>query len=457
MNAETRPKLIQQRQVLLGTPGQEPTTPATLSLEDQCFRLRPEKWVEEPQQVSLRRTSDHVTFDLGNRRGVVEDFEPRPLWGLEDGNPFTVLDARMSVELGTRFAPLQVYETESILWGVHVDGPNSHGEAVRLSFSLSRGDWVNDEPITLAGGRLSPWSQGNRPGLTWEPSSRHTVHSLTQRFPTLLTALFHLWTGSPTGVCVTQVHMQAKGWCDWEFVQDAPPVASRSLLPLNKLDLKVVAVWLSKAKKLGPIPFVATEDRGVLQVDAQMLATALEGLHRRLVPDANRFNPPLSRNKLEKVKSQATNAAVVALEGVADASVAKRAYNEAMSHVDQLSYAERLTEMLPRVNRIATGLLGPSLESWINATKDVRNVQSHGLPEDDEFGEEEISRYYVLSVSIRWALRILLLLELVDDALIRSALQDSDKFMYALANIDREDYWKDFSAYEAFLNSPAIS
>ena len=444
------------RHVLLGIPGVEPTTPAKLTKLSDSFELRPERWVEKPQQVKRRVIDGNVIFELFERRGVVADFQPRPLWGLEDDRPFTVLDAKMSAASNFMGPPDQVYKASSILWDVHIDGQDSLADAVRHSFSLARGGWANSEPITLPEGRLSPWFHDNRPGLEWEPSTGHTVHNLTERFPTVLTALFHLWTGSPANVCATQVRIPDRGWCALERFHEAPSTVSRSFLPFHELDLETVAGWLPKARELGPLPFVAVEDRGVLQVDAQMLAAALEGLHRRIVPDANRFVPKLSRMKLKKARKQATAAGLVALDGAVDAELAKTALNEALLHFDEPSYAARLGSMLPRIQRLAPGLLGPSLEGWIQVTKDLRNVQSHGLPADDDFGEESISRYYVLSVSMRWALRILLLREITeDDARIRSALEESDKFMFALANIDREKYWKDFSAYETFLNRDA--
>ncbi|WP_405475597.1 HEPN domain-containing protein [Paenarthrobacter ilicis] len=447
------------RHVLLGMPGLKPTIPAELSKAPGGFELRPERWIEEPKQVKKRVIDGNVIFDLFERRGVVADFEPRPLWGLEGDRPFTVLDAKMSMISNFTGLPAQVYKAGLVLWDVHIDGPDSLAEAARLTFSFRRGGWEeNNEPIALPEGRLSAWSHDSRAGLIWEPSTSHTVHNLTQRLPTVLTALFHLWTGSPTSICAIQVRMPDKGWCTLELLQEAPSIVSRSLLPLYELDLKVVGAWLSKARKLGPIPFVAAADRGVLQVDAQMLATALEGLHRRLDPGAKRFDPPVSVNKLQTVRRKATSAAVVALEGVVDAPTAKKAYNEALIHVGELSYADRLTEMLPRVGNVAPGLLGPSLEEWIRDTKDLRNVQSHGLTQDDDFGEEEFARYYVLAASARWALKILLLLDLTDDdALIRSSLEESDKFMYSLANIDREHYWEDFSAYETFLDRKPLS
>ncbi|MEV7661806.1 HEPN domain-containing protein [Paenarthrobacter sp. NPDC089316] len=445
------------RSVLLGIPGVEPTTRAELTRLTDGFELRPERWVEEPQQVKHRVVDGNAIFDLFERRGVVADFQPRPLWGLEGDRPFTVIDAKMSMVSNFLSLPAQVYKASQVLWDVHIDGPDSFAKAIRLTFSLPRSGWANDETIELPEGRLTAWATDNRPGLIYEPSTSHTVHDLAQRFPTILTALFNLWTGSQTSITAIQVRIPGKGWCPLEVLNVVPSLDSHSFLPLNTLDLTVVGAWLSKSKKLGPIPFVANEDRGVLQVDAQMPATALEGLHRRLEPAANRFDPKLSNSKLEKARKQARAAAMLALEGAADAVITKTAFNEALLHVDEPSYSLRLTSLLARVERVAPGLLGPSFESWINDAKNLRNVQSHGLTRDDDFGEHEISLYYVLSVSSRWALRILLLLHLTDDeALIRSALEDSDKFMFALANMDRESYWEDFSAYETFLNAASV-
>lgn len=444
----------EQRRVLLGKPGQEPTTPATLDVADELFHLRPEKWIEEPRQLNLRRSNGQLTFDLGNPRGVVADFEPRPLWGLYDGRPFTVLDARMSVEVGGSILPRQIYEAGCILWDAHIEGPYSPAKAVRIAFLLRRAGWANEDPITSDQGRLSAWSQENRPGLTWEPSGTYTAHDLTQRFPPILTTLLHLWTGEPTSVCAIHLRLEEVGWCTLELLHDPTENSNRSFLDLNKLGLRVVANWLMQAQCLGPLPFLAVGNVGPLQSDAQMLATALEGLHRRLNPTATRFTASVTRKQLNRARHQASGAAVAALDGIVDATVAKKAYDEALSHVNQPSYAERLAKMLPRIEMLAPGLLGPSLTDWIADMKDLRNVQSHGLQNHDDFGEDEISRYYVMASSGRWALKILLLLALTDDdEQMKSALRNSDQFMYTLANIDRETYWKSFSAYQKFLHS----
>lgn len=442
--------MTEERRVRIGTAGTQPSTWATLEVNAGSFVLRPEKLIEPPEQINITRDADGrvSSWTEGNRRGVVADFEPRPLWGEEDGDLFTVLDARMSIETTFKFLPLQVYEGGSILWGAHVDAGEISAEAIRVALSIRSAGWSDGDPVQLSHGRISPWTSDSGPGLTWEPTHVHEVHTLRQRFPPILLALLQLWTDREVGVREMQVHIIGSGWCTLETPEVPVAVSFRSLLPLAELDIGRVATWLELMADLGPIPFVATGDQGPLQLDAQLVATALESLHRRLHPDRRRFQA--SDNQRDKARRLAIAAAAESLKDTVDKDVVGKAYREALGHVQDFSYTDRLSDLLPRVEAAAPGLLGPSLSGWIKDIKDVRNIQSHGLQRDDDFGEPEISRYYVLGSSGRWALKILILLQLVDPDTLRSALWRSDRFMFALANIDREHYWPDFSAYDHF-------
>lgn len=448
----------EQRRVLLGVPGKEPATPAFLDVQDDRYVLRPEKWVEEPQQVKINRKNDTVvSIDFGNRLGVVADFQPRILWGFENGRPFSILDARMIVDSNFNLSwPSQTYEASNILWDAHIEGFDSPAEAVRITFPIPWHGWNNQETVFLDEGHLSAWSDTNLPGLVWEPAEPSTVHKLTQQFPTIVTTLFHLWTEKETSACLIEVRIENVGWCRIKSTTGPSTTFARPLLVLNKLTLEVVGRWLSMAPTLGPVPFMAVHTGAPLQADAQMLATALEGLHRRLHPDAKRFQPPVSKGNLTRARRAAVQAAIEVLDGAVDEVVAKAAYSEALGHIGDLSYAARITEMLPRVERVAPGLLGPSRSSWIKDMKDLRNIQSHGLQNHDDFGDTEIGQYYVLASSGRWVLKILLLLEITGEEHLRLALKDSDRFMYSLANIDREKYWAGYSAYSHFLDGSRI-
>lgn len=442
--------MVKSRNVRLGVVGSKPHTWATLETTGGFFVFRPEEWIEPVQQVDVIRDPDgHVTgFSEGSRRGVVADFKPRPLWGEVEGEPFTVLDARMSTVIGWKLLPAQVYEAGSILWGAHVDAEEASAEAIRVSFSIRGAGWAGCDPMQTEQGRISPWSSERGSGLTWEPKGNHTIYSLRQGFPPIPRALLQLWTEEEVEVQAIQVRLPVAGWCAVESPGVSIKKSPRSWLPLNKLDMGLVARWIELAAELGPIPFIALGDKAPLQPEAQLIATALEGLHRRLHPERRRFQA--TKNQCKKARQAAVAAAAEVFKGVVEEDVVSKAYREALGHVQDLSYAERLEELLPPVEVTAPGLLGPSRSAWIKDMGEARNTQSHGLDRDDELDDAGISRYYVLASSGRWALKILLLRQLVSLDVLRSSLWDSDRFMYALANIDREHFWSNFSAYEHF-------
>lgn len=442
--------MAEQRPVRLGAPGDALSVSATLEVAGGQFALRPETWIERPQQITIRHSDAmNISLDVGDRPGVVADFKPRPLWGEENGEPFTVLDARMSVEEGWGL-PQQVYRANVILRGAHIESEESPAEALRVAFSLSGAGWSDGDPARLeeGRGRISPWNSGHGPGLTWEPVTPHTVYGLRQRISPIPLALLRLWTGEPIGVRALEVRIEGVGWCQLESPESPPKVSAGSLLSPTQLDRGIIAHWFGLASKISPVPFSAIQDRVSQQPDALVVATALEGLHRRLHPDSQRFQ--LSKKQRDQARRAAVGAAVSALQGDVDEAVVREVYNEKLGYVQEPSYADRLRELLAGVEATAPGLMGPSWSGWVKDMKSIRNTQSHGLTKDDDFGEAEISRYYVLASSGRWVLKIRLLLELVDRDTLRSALWRSDRFMFALANIDREHYWPGFSAHDHF-------
>lgn len=445
---------IEQRRVLLGTVGEKPTTSSTLDVVNQHFRFSPQDWIEPPQQVEVIGPG---VFDVGGRPGVVADYKPRSLWGLYNSRPFTVLGAKMSLEPESPFYDRQVYEAEAIFWGAHIRESLNKPEALRLTFSLPAVGWEHDKPVTLDQGRLSSWYEGRNPGLEWESTASPDVHSLLRRSIPILTTMLHLWTGKTISVLSTQVRLAEAGWCTVEVPPSAPRPSGQSFLELEALTLAVVKKWLDKAPKIGQLPYVATADLGPLQVRVQVVATALEGMHDRKDPNASSFNPPLPKPLLKRANRAAKQAAVDALNGSADAAVVKKRYGDALGHVQGLSYGEALTRTIAPIEGVVPALLGPSPKEWVSTMTKLRNFQSHGGKKHDDFGENEISLYYVMSVSGLWVLKILLLLELIDAEQVRIALRRSDQFMFALANIDREQYWENFSAYRTFIHASKSS
>lgn len=194
----------------------------------------------------------------------------------------------------------------------------------------------------------------------------------------------------------------------------------------------------------------------VLQPDAHNVAAGLEGLHRRLMDRRTRLD---SGGKLEGVDKQllrsARQAAVDAAVRVLGDSPERLAevrqvFERALSRLHEPSYKERIMELLPQVDDVAPGLLGPDVRRWVRDMEAIRNVQAHQLAKHDDFGEEEISLYYVLEASGRWVMRILLLLQVASPEDVSRALRRSSRFQHSLANMDREQHWRNFSTFDTF-------
>lgn len=449
--------MSEAEEALLAVAGQEPTTPATIETVEGGFVFRLKEWIEQPEQVHMEDRGDAgMAMWMGHPVNVVNDFEPRSLWGLRGGEKFTVLDARMHVDDGSNFLPLQRYEASRLLDGAHVNGPDTKAVAVRYDFSRPDAGWLATPGIATRAGLLEAWQDELCSGLIWTPHEGESIHRLAHRFPTTLTALLHLWTGRSIDITRTQILLPDGQWYPLVEAREPQPARRRptDLLDLSSLDLGTVATWLDVAHRMGPVPHIAVHEGLPVQAGAQVIATALESFHRRLEGGVRRFPPEITTGQLARAKKAARNAAVESLAEVAvDLSTVRQAFDEALGHIDEPTYADRLHQLLPDVAAAAPGLLGPDLSAWIDTMKEIRNVQSHGTPKHDAFDQDEISRYYVHQSSGRWALKILLLRQLIDDDRLRDALARSNTFHYSLANLDREHLWSGFSAYDTFTKS----
>lgn len=442
--------------VLLGIPGNKPSIKARfIYSDDSCF-LYPEEWVERPQQIKINRDGERVTsISMGDIFGEVADFQPRTLWGDLNGLRFTILDAKMTISLGfkvNQLLPNQVYQARFILWDAHVDGFETEVERIRISLPTTIFGIDSTDKFDTNIGTLSPWKDGSASGLEWTPSTSKTVGYCVRFFPSIITSIYELWTCQKISLNSIVLKFRNSGWCKIHSSEQEFVTQRSDLLATSQLTLAVIGKWLELTEIVGPIPHMALYNSVPLQLDAQFIGTALEGLHRRLHEPHNRFGPHASKGILSRARKAAIDEAAKVLAGTVDSEVVRRIYNESLGHAGDPTYSDRLNELLPKVEKVAPGLFGPSLQGWIRKMRDLRNIQSHGLEKHDNFGESEISEYYVMSISGRWALKISLLLELTTSENLRQILLDSNKFKYSLINMDRENIWENFSIYETFTS-----
>lgn len=441
---------------MLGLPGSDPKVSSTLHLRADGYVAVPSSFLEPARQLRRSRSGSTHTIRIGGPQDVVDDYLPRTLWGVDDGEPFTLLDAKMGVEADFS----QSYDGSQILQGVHVANDEAEVTGVRLTFR-GTGDrgWLGEQVHVSEHGELRPWDHDGRPGLEWRPPRPVPLRSLAFRQSHTLPTLLTLWTARNVDVLDLQVQVPGTGWRRVEHLRRRSSASGdrpSDLLPLNELDLVTIDSWLGLASRLGPIPYMAVKSHAVQQTEVLAVAAGLEGLHRRLHPHINRTSEGgrlsgASKNGLRKAGSIATKEVLKQLgDKLVFPEKARNAVRETFGHLEDLSFKERLEILLPAVDQVAPGLLGPDVNDWIAGMVNVRNVQAHGLSKHDDFGEREISQYYVLGASGRWALRIMLLLQVAGPDQVMRALHRSNAFGFTLANIDREHQWADFSAYDAF-------
>lgn len=442
-------------EVQLGAVGEKPTVASSVEADQSRFVFHPATWVEQPRQISRRMHGGSLIIDFGGTKEVVADFVPRPLWGLNDGTPFTILDARMRIGDSRAGSPLQRYESNKILFGAHVLGLQELANGLRVSFTVAHGGWMDNQQFALQdGSTLEPWLHGEHPGLTLRLEEPQPIDDLTQRMTASFTAMLSLWADRPIDLASVEVHLPHHGWCPVQSARPAPESQWSRLLPLGKLDLPTIAHWTQIRKKLGTIPFVATQRSLPQQSEALILAASLESFHRRLHPSSPRLLE-LSKKDLKLARQAASKAAAATLKHRVDEKTVVEIYSTALSQINSPSFSERLAPLASQVHQVAPGLLGPDPSEWAQVLKKIRNVQAHGLDRHDLFTEDHISEYYVACHSARWALKILLLLQITDAKELTRELRHANRFEHVLANIDREGFWPNFSAYDTFFRPPS--
>lgn len=206
---------------------------------------------------------------------------------------------------------------------------------------------------------------------------------------------------------------------------DGAPLLDRSRLGLDRL-----AVWFELCREWSPIPnliagaFEAT-DRTVQNLLLE-LATAAEGLHRKLYPDA--------RNLTEEQKHEA-------LAGIAGLRIdqdAKQVLRTAMQvYLWDMSFPQRLKALAADVAETVPGVTGKPAK-WCNRIRDARNGFAHHLTASEP-DTEMIYGYHTLQMSLRWLLAGRLLLQVgVPAEELATAFSDYEPYQQFLRNAQRD-------------------
>ncbi|MFJ4030144.1 HEPN domain-containing protein [Paenarthrobacter sp. NPDC089989] len=421
---------------------------------DEGYALRLSGFCFPPKQVEIL---DGGAIRYGSAPDqIAADFAARVILGrLDDESLVTLLDAHMQPGPDVTSSYAQFFTGKRWLHGAHISGDDEEIHGIRWSWPVlaSAVSWTTEAEVPgPVPGQLAPWVHEQKAGLTFKPGNPSPVGVLIQDVQVVAAQLLGLWTQKPVpSPLVTEIYLEAHGWCSYvpEQEKEQKLLRSSALLPLRKLGLKEMASWLALAAKVDPFPYIANFGPSVVQVDAQVLVTALEGLHRRLHSEVRPFHE-VSVRGVQRAMKAAREAGIRGLvtEGLTDESIADKVLRDALSYVDQPSYHSRIVELVSPVMEVAPGVCGPELNSWLGIVKKIRNEQSHQLL--GAFGSAELGNYFVATISCKWVLVLRILLEIVSPKDLKEAVTRSQSYIYALANMDEEHIWGEPGALGTF-------
>lgn len=172
------------------------------------------------------------------------------------------------------------------------------------------------------------------------------------------------------------------------------------LLATGDLQVSHLAAWLNKVEQLGPVaPVVVGAFTGTIHVESRVLelTTVLEGLHRRLKPDAVRY----SREDAEAIRAAAAVAAAEVKPG------SEEAVNSFLGQLHEVGFARRLNDLAEIADELVPGVAGRA-NRWRAIVYAARNDFAHRAKEG-WLSDEDVDRYVTVALSVRWVVQSVLL------------------------------------------------
>lgn len=231
--------------------------------------------------------------------------------------------------------------------------------------------------------------------LVWTPENPSSLQNFMSDVANPLRCLM---TVAYSKTCpIEQVQAKApdgKGWLSIEgqFIEGFSKAERQELrFKQSYFSKELIEFWLDSFEKYSPIPQILSSSIGgelrLLEVDALMLCTAIEGLHKRLYPDKMGVYETGKKAGLER----------------------------------ELFFKERLSDLVIDV-RAYIPEITPESDEWLTFVTGVRNGQAHqGLSNKTDSGHLE--RMMISADVLRWILRV---------RLVQGAGLDPEVFRYWL-------------------------
>ena len=299
-----------------------------------------------------------------------------------------------------------------------------------------------------------------------ELDSNWTEREWRRRFCDRSLTLLRLWTNVEVRAERIELSPSAGTWAAVVRLGATEPSsfsAIDALLPPDHVTCRTIADALEVFERIAPVPDIAIRHL-LYEVNVEqavlVISSGLEGLHRAC-HEASKPFPRISNKNAGVVAAAAANAALnKAVDEGWVAAVERQEslerLEESFRYFNQLTFAERLDQLLQDVEVVAPGLIGRDRNLWISEVVAARNVEAHRLPRKGESYEKRLDDYYQLAVSAEWVLRISLLLHLgVEPDRLRRRLYEHRRFEFALANMDRCSFRWPGSRLDEFRSSEA--
>lgn len=399
------------------------------------------------------RTIDLI---LGPKEIVADSFPVSVLGTLDDGPPITL---RQSMLGGAGHPTPQTHLGMSLLVGAHAGSRDALFSSARFSVPHPRlwySIFSSSDPVELTLGETSALLSVDQAGDdAWVQLSTEEglpSHEWERRFWYRCSILMSLWADDKVRPRRVQLKMPGtETWVEQVWRRndgDASFDWPTSLLPPQDLTPEIVAKALDAFEAWGTVAEIASSDAvhgATLQTAVFLYASGLEGFHHHCFQPKRKPFPDLSNSKTKKVAQAAAEAAVKKAIGfgvnVGDPHEATSRMLGVFQYFNQLTFDEQLQELVPNIKQVAPGLIGQDDESWIGWVVAARNQEAHRRPKRTKVELlEETEHLYQLGVSTKWALRLCVLLQLaVDGVTLRRRLAQHQRFLLALANMDRSE------------------
>ncbi|GFG75421.1 hypothetical protein MBOT_27860 [Mycobacterium botniense] len=372
----------------------------------------------------------------------IQAFQPITLHGqLDSGESVTLLDAQNHGGDG-QFSPPPHYVAGAAVLGAHVAGTDQPYSAVRFRIDdpywlahLAAGESsvVADDGSTLS---VEASEEGN--WLVYASSTPVTLRQLEIRVVSGCLVLAQLVTDQDLVIRDTQVRVDANGpWLTVHgpaFCESANRVNPETLLPREELTVERFAKWIALNDTLDGLAWaVAKPVEGVLQVQAQVLTSLVEGLHRRLPYEQSRF-PDVTKSAFQRIREAARHGAGAQAKAE---GLDREQVMQATQFLTEVSFRARADAVVARVSGAVPEIVEsvPDLPARLTKT---RNQFAHHRLQGKAKKPLALSyrRWLVVTTITPWLLRSLLLLHAgVDPGTLRDRYLQHQRFAFARANL----------------------